>query len=644
MSSQKYIRALLKGPALLVLALLMVLGASASGLTGAVDRVLREHYYEVEPTRESGQRVLLVSADTSTIAAWGPPPWSPEHFAELEAEINGGGPTLLAIAGGTRLFDFEDAQAPVPLLAPSLPEQWSGSVDALALDQGVAGHQSVRELLARTPLMPPEGDQLDIHFLHPLESLPRVDAHRVANGEIPPSTFAGRIVLIGLTADPFAVQLPTPVGSMKLAEVHAQALLSIADRATWDRVGSGQFLAVLLMVGLGGLAGRRLNVVQALLASGLAIAAMISLDYLLFSQDLAIWGAAAPMLGFVLGCGGQILEHQYRTAETLAALSRQVSESTPVKANPVSDEEWEDFWMDMVSLGRSYIDTPHSAIIAELPEDSWHLVVRACDGITEDAIVERRRDIRRSPFRAGYLSHRAGWTEGFVEGGERSLMVPLLEKGQIYGYWMLHLDPEIGLEEEDIADVERLGRQMAQSIATRRLREVQLNEPEAGDLSGTMRVLSQGIETMSHSKDWARALAEQLPVGIMVATIFGHIEFQNDAMREHLALDFPDGPPNEDIRAVIAQLTGSTLKEAHEIMRDALKSDSIHKLQSRLSGLPNLRGDPRLSLTRLHLDSSTNFLGQMSGDAEYLLLIARAVPAPMGASDSSVGLPVNFEM
>ena len=80
------------------------------------------------------------------------------------------------------------------------------------------------------------------------------------------------------------------------------------------------------------------------------------------------------------------------------------------------------------------------------------------------------------------------------------------------------------------------------------------------------------------------------------------------------------------------------------MMREVLKSDSALKLESKISGLPNLRGDPRLSLTQLHLDSSTNFLGRTSGDADYLLLIARASPAPSGASDSTVGLQLNVEI
>ena len=643
MSSDEYIRALLKGPALVVLALLIVLGAQASGLSSAIDRVLRGHYYALEDTRESGQRVLLVTAGAETVRDWGPPPWSAARFEELEAEIAAGGPTLIALAGGERLFDFGDTRAPLPALAPSLPENWAGSVDSLALDAGLEGHASVRELLQLTPLMPPEGEGLDIHYLNPPESLPRVDANRVAAGDIPPATFAGRIVLIGLSAEPFAVRLPTPVGNMKLSEIHAQALLSLADRASWQRFGPTAALFWLAMLGLGTLAGRRLEFVPNLLVCAGGMVAIVAIDYIAFSESLTLLGASSPCLALMAGSAAQQIDRQLRTSQTLSELSKAVKDDLPT-AEPATPEEWEDFWLDLVSLGRSYVDTPHSAIIAELPEDSWHLVIRACDGSTQADIQERRRDIRRSPFRAGYLSHRAGWDDDFVRGGDKSLVVPLLERGIIYGYWMLNFDPHTELDEEHIAEIEKIGRQMAQAIVGRRAREASPSEPDAADMSGTMRVLRQGIETLSQSKDWARALAEQLPVGLMVASIFGNIEFQNESMREHLALDFPDGPPNNDIRAVIAQLTGSTMDDAHEMMREVIKSGRVLKLQSQLSGLPELRGDPRLSLTKLRLDGSTNFLGRTAGDAEYLLLIARAVPAPSGASDSTVGLQLNFEV
>jgi hypothetical protein len=643
MSADKYLRALLKGPALAALALLMVLGAQASGLTSAIDRVLRGHYYSLEDPRESGQRVLLVAAGTETVRDWGPPPWSAERFDELQAEIDAGGPTIVALAGGERLFEFDDEQAPIPTLAPSLRENWAGTVEALALDSGIDGRRSVRELLSLTPLMPPPGEQLDIHYLTPTESLPRVDAHRVAAGDIPPSTFAGRVVLLGLTADPFAVPLPTPAGNMKLAEIHAHALLSLADRANWRAPGPAAALFWLAMLGLGSFAGRRLEVVPSLGVCGVGVAGILAVDYLLFSNSLMLMGASAPSLALLAACAAQLVERQVRTTQTLSELSKAVKDDLPVP-EPTTAEEWEDFWLDLVSLGRSYVDNPHSAIIAELPENSWHLVIRACDGTSEAEIQERRRDIRRSPFRAGYLSHRAGWDDDFIRGGDKSLVVPLLDGGKIYGFWMLNVHPQVDLDEEELTAIEKIGRQMAQTIAGRRVRDGQLDEPEAGDVSGTMRVLRQGIETLSHSKDWARALAEQLPVGLMVASIFGNIEFQNEAMQAHLELDFPEGPPNNDIRAVIAQLTGSTMDEAHEMMRDVLRSGRVLKLQSQLSGLPDLRGDPRLSLTKLRLDGSTNFLGRMAGDAEYLLLIARATPAAAGASDSTVGLQLNLEV
>ena len=124
MSADKYLRALVKGPALVVLALLVVLGAQASGLTGAIDRVLRGHYYSLEDPRESGQRVLLVAAGPETVRDWGPPPWSAERFEELEAEVAGGGPTLIALAGGERLFDFGEDGSPVPAAGTTPTRGW----------------------------------------------------------------------------------------------------------------------------------------------------------------------------------------------------------------------------------------------------------------------------------------------------------------------------------------------------------------------------------------------------------------------------------------------------------------------------------------------------------------------------------------
>jgi adenylate cyclase len=98
-------------------------------------------------------------------------------------------------------------------------------------DRDVDGFDvSLYRLAARNGLevasLPPAAEVL-INFRGGPRSYPRVPYHRVLSGEVPPDTFAGRLVLVGPTSPVLHDSFPTPFaarGQMPGVEIHANAL------------------------------------------------------------------------------------------------------------------------------------------------------------------------------------------------------------------------------------------------------------------------------------------------------------------------------------------------------------------------------------------------------------------------------------
>ncbi len=141
--------------------------------------------------------------------------------------------------------------------------------------------------LARAPL--PPGSEVLINFSGGPGSFPRFPFHRIVTGEIPPETFAGKIVLVGATSptlhDVFATPF-APEGDMPGVEIHAHTLETLLRGIPIRRAPA--LLVPILTIVAGALAAWAATALRPLPAFGVAAGA--ALAYLAGCHAAFLWG------------------------------------------------------------------------------------------------------------------------------------------------------------------------------------------------------------------------------------------------------------------------------------------------------------------------------------------------------------------
>lgn len=618
-----------------LVALALVALASSLGLVEATDAALRRHYYALAPARDSAQRVVLVAADPQTVTQWGPPPYSAQQLESLASEIAAGEPLAIGVVGHERFTnappgDLDAIARQTELVIGNDLDTWSSVPAPVEIVRTPPG-SSLNELIQKTALAPPTDATLPVHYLVPTKRLPVVPASRVASGDIPANTFRGKIVVIGVTAPSAVTPVQTPVGPLATAEVEAHALLGLSDGRVWKSPSNAMRwgICAALVFGLS-LMLRRLSTRWAVLATVTTVMLVIGVDYALFVSGTIAWGVAGPALGLFLAAGGHFLDQQLHTARTLARITRQMAaqqERTSPAVDRVEDEALDAaLWEDLADLGLQYSIEDATSMTAELSPGTWHLQIRAVRGTAESEIAEKRRDVRRNPFRGSYLTLRASWADYYLDPAlqRRTLLVPIQHRRNLLGIWLLHVPAQVEVSPEEIARLEDLGHQMGTAVARRRNRDVVASAPQAGSnasLRDHVKVINHGIRLLQQEQRWATQIFEQLPFASLISTVWGEVEFRNEAMREQLDVLLSEDH-QRDLRALLAILTHATLEQAHEMMRQVVRNgDELE--------FPGPSGRHVYTLTRIRFEEGSEMPGLRPTVSEHLLLIARGVAEPV---------------
>ncbi len=623
----------------------LAVGLDASGLAGAGDDVLRDAYYGLRGQRDSAQRVILVAIDAPTMAAWGPPPWRAEQLRPAIAAIAGGRPAAIGVV--------DDAAR---LLAPGerLPDAVIAGRAALALgDRSVdaallveRGERTITARLVAAAGLAAPGERVEINYIG-RRGLPTLSAIEVARGNIPGASFAGKLVVLGLTAQPFAGLVPTPVGALAPAQVHAHALSSVSDGAAWTPVpaparwGAIVLLAAGVMIALQHLAAIGSLIVTAALALGL-----IAADYLMFSASSTWPGATLPIAAVLAASGVQRFHERIailRHAQEIALWTRQWMQLDSMRTDVPDDEPG--YWLRVAGLARLYLGCT-STIVAELPAKSHHLKLRVINGTAARQIAERRRDVRRSPYRKAHLTLGPVWHDRYMADGKASLLVPLVVKSQLRGFWIVNFPTRDLVAAPHMALIKTLAREIAMALDRRRAQASPPRPPGlVHKLLGTGRgsldleEVRRAFEAHTQNQQDLLTLGESLPFGVFVATLWGEIRYMNTAMKllcKHEGLD-PASTSN-GLPDVLSRLTGFPVGEVHQHLR---------KLVQELEEL-HVRGRDRID--RAGRDFVLSWLKHAAGDpgdAEQLLLVCalpprganRAIAAASAAAMAAARLP-----
>ncbi len=586
-----------------------------AGITHAVDRALERTYFDVRGKRDSSDRVLFVAFDKETVREWGAPPWKRQHFEKLLGTILAGEPELVALLEpGPRIMATSEADMLAPniiaardqgvLILPDFTEftrpslhMDTGSVEAVDLRRKDGTPTLMQHIIDRAKLPGPTTTTLPVNYVGPRKTLQSIAAHRVADGEFGPYNFTERIVLIGMQGDALALQVPTPVGLMSEAEVQAHAVSGLVDGVAWREIPVwSRWLVIVLLSLLGLLAVPKVPNRAVVLSAGAVIVISFTADYWLFRAGTARVGISAFLIAASFSTIIAGLLERGKTRRELTDFSRWLVEraGSDAHAGNVRSSEGE-FLQKFLHDSRAFVDY-HSTVFASLPPGAWHLDMRYWVDTDEEQIFERRRDIRRDPYLRAYKSHRPEWARRVFmrkELGLKTLMVPLVEMGRILGYWVVNFRKDAKVSRQKMRLIEMLGNQASIALDRRRLgRRVgptstgALKSPSVllAHLRDTRHTTTSLMQNQTRVGDWL----EMLPMGVLVTSLWGEIEFVNNKMRQLLKSAGVDDPMRTSLPALIARLSHDDEERVRTRMRQVMDGQppwSIRPSRDQVNGV-----------------------------------------------------------
>jgi hypothetical protein len=634
-----------------VLAIVAALGAL--GLWDVIDALLERQYYALRGARTSQQSVVLVGVDEETLARWGSPPYEWSQLTPLFAAIDIGRPVVTAIIEpGRRMVRDptptpEIAQAvfarrrlaPAPAGGSAAPEIGVGAggvVDTVRL-RGAAGPTLTAEILERSGLRSHDPAHIPVNYVG-RTGLPLLSAARVATATIPSATFAGKIVLIGIVDRGVAGEVGTPIGGLTPAEVHAHAILGLTDGVAWRRTAGWARWVLLVLLALAVLAlVPQIDETRALISVAAAALLLLFADYLLFARGVVRWGASAAVFTMLAATMVSRFFERRRLREALGDVAREIrlrSGLESLAGEPRGDDNG--FWLRVAELARLYLDC-RSSIVAELPPERWHLSLRVITGASLDQIQEKRRDVRRGPYRRAHLTLNPVWQDDFMSAkrGERTLLVPLVVSTRLLGFWILNFPVEVRLEPAQIKLVSGLARQV--SLAVERRHAAAASGEDRSLAAIARRLLGDGrlgdeldavggdVKRLAHDKRGLASLIDALPFGVLVATLWGEIRYANAAMRRLAAEEGAERLHALSVADLVMLMTTLSKDEVHEGLRKLVRElPELH-----LSGRPDERG--HRAKVQLALSWLAREEQRVDGDEGEQLILLCAVPTRLAS-------------
>jgi hypothetical protein len=286
----------------------------------------------------------------------------------------------------------------------------------------------------------------------------------------------------------------------------------------------------------------------------------------------------------------------------------------------------------VAELARLYTDCK-SSIVAELPPERWHLSLRVIAGASLDQIQEKRRDVRRGPYRRAHLTLNPVWQDDFMSArrGEKTLLVPLVVSTRLLGFWILNFPVDAHLEPQQVKLVSALARQVSLAVERRQALttsdEPSLTERLLGDgrLGVELDAVGDDVKRLARDKRGLAGLVDTLPFGVLVATLWGEVRYVNAAMRRLAADEGVERLSTMSITEVIAALTPQSKDEIHDGLRRLVRElPELH-----LAGRPDPGG--RRAKLQLVLSWLAREEQRADGEEAEQLLLLTAVPTRLAS-------------
>jgi signal transduction histidine kinase len=501
-------------------------GATALGLAaGAMPRLerledlARDAYFRARGPVPPSPEIVIAAVDEQALRARGPWPWDAAALAPLldaieranaravvlafpppaglaarrprlvrprAIELTPDGPQpfrALEPASATAGIDFLPPQGEVRYLPLFFDLEGEAAAPSLAFAairaSGAFWELREDEVLVDGVATELSGRTLRIDFVGRDRSFPYLGASRIIEGDLSPATLAGKIVLIGPTApeaDPGVATPTTAERPMPRVEVLANALDTVIRGRGFRRpplaatavvLGSVLFLYSLTFRQVRPGASLALTagvIVASVAGAGLAFARGFTVPTVAFGV-----GTLAAYIGLTVLRESEVDEDVAALLEELARLDKRFY---------VAEEEGDvSRWARCLDLASLFLEVESLVLFRCDPERP---VLRFVAGykVTEADIAERRRDMRRSPYRDAADPLRQVVREKFLKDslGQVSLLVPITAVTRTLGF--LVVSRKRG-DEVSFQRQKELIRFIAQQLATLVQRE-ELGRREAG--------------------------------------------------------------------------------------------------------------------------------------------------------------------
>ncbi len=585
----------LKGWALvLAVATAVVAGADLAGILALGDARLESLYYPSFGQRSAAHKVVLVAVDAATLEAWGGPGRAASQLAIVRTKLAVDRPALVvdtacalasppcssdravAAAGGSGVLELSERELARCFLRGPL-----GIVRSVTLGAGDQPSAFAR-IASRANLELRQGASATLRLAPRRDDQPAVSAVAVASGSVPAGTFSGRIVVLGITAPGATGTVETTVGPLTVADVLAQTLDQLSQSRLPTPFGPIATASLCALAALAVLLLRRDRSLAWRVFAQLGVAMLVVVvDVVLFVRGIARPGATGGLIAVAVGSALGFATERREAARRLSALLRLMAQRSGTGQVDRSQAHGDDavFWHRLAALGRVYLQAS-SSMIAELSPGEFQYEIRALDHMDEGAITDRRRDVRREPYRAVFLAHEMVSSSSFLkpELQLRSWIVPLIVLGEVRGFWLLNFSrSEFNMEGSVREIVSVLAAQLANAIEMRRLQRGKEGlTPTLERLVGQDRVLESidvlgaEIGDVETHRDGLMRLVNDLPIGVLVATLWHDVEFVNDAMTAALRLEKIRLDTHRNLIDILVSLTSRPRSAIESLLRDAI--------------------------------------------------------------------------
>jgi CHASE2 domain-containing sensor protein len=356
------------------LIVVFVLTLYASGTLNNLERQSVDQRFSWRGDQPPGGQIVIVAIDQSTLQALGTrPPLPRSDYAKVLDRVHAASPRVIGIDtqfigrtdaaeddallaaigrdGAVLLATHDGPEGPIPVPANVVdaPGVVPGSAAIDKDPDGVLRRMlyapvSLKTLAVRAAEMVRNqpvnaADFPDNHawidFRGPPGKFPRYSFSDVLAGKVPASSFAGKVVLIGVT-DPVNDVFVTSISSvpMPAVEINANALWTVLAGLPLKSVGAPVDVALILaVIGIPAAIGARKSGLFALASAAVLLVVFIAIAQLAFNTGWIVT-VVYPIVGLVLTTAGMVGVDAYMERRQRADLERVLGDLLPPQKPP----------------------------------------------------------------------------------------------------------------------------------------------------------------------------------------------------------------------------------------------------------------------------------------------------------------------